>query len=85
MRTRAPAREAARQPARRPASDSARARTRARVGGASVAAWSATALCLVGGYADLAAGGVTVGAILLVLGYAVALPSALLIVPGARD
>ncbi len=43
----------------------------------------AAAACLAGGFADLAAGGTTVGAILLVAGYCVAIPAALLI--GRRE
>jgi hypothetical protein len=36
------------------------------------------ALCLAGGFADLALGGASVSAVLLVAGYAIAVPSAIL-------
>ncbi len=40
--------------------------------------WSAAAIALVGGYADLALGGITIAPILLVLGYCVLVPLAIL-------
>jgi hypothetical protein len=39
---------------------------------------AAAVACLVGGYADLAVGGLTLGPVLLVLGYCVAVPAAVL-------
>lgn len=40
--------------------------------------WGATALVLLGGYADLVRGGETLAPILLVLGYCVLVPAAIL-------
>jgi hypothetical protein len=40
--------------------------------------WGAAALALLGGYADLVAGGQTLSAILLTLGYCVLVPIAIL-------
>ena len=38
----------------------------------------AAAVCLIGGFADLALGGASLGAVLLVAGYTIAIPSAIL-------
>jgi hypothetical protein len=49
-------------------------------------AWPAlAALALAAGYADLARGGTTLAPVLLVVGYVVVAPLALLRTPGARD
>ncbi|HXE59190.1 MAG TPA: hypothetical protein VN607_00735 [Gemmatimonadaceae bacterium] len=41
--------------------------------------WIATAVCLAAGYADLVRGGTTLAPILLVIGYCVLIPLAILI------
>jgi hypothetical protein len=45
----------------------------------SAGAVAFAAVCLSGGYTDLAVGGLTLGPILLVLGYCVGVPAALLV------
>lgn len=53
--------------------------SRARTGrGRSAALWAAAAIVLVAGYADLARGGETLAPILLIIGYCVLVPLAIL-------
>jgi hypothetical protein len=54
------------------------AETRARARGRSFVWWAVAALVLVAGYADLVRGGETIAPILLVLGYCVFVPLAIL-------
>jgi hypothetical protein len=57
-----------------PSSQNARMSPRAR----SISFWAAALIVIVAGFADLAAGGTTVAPILLVLGYCVLVPVAIL-------